>query len=97
MRWPATTSGPSPLRSRRRPPDDGPGGPILVISSVSNPFGRYYGEILRGRRFQPLSGDRYLEGVSLDAGRYDVVILGEMALTAGQVTMLSDWVTRAAT
>jgi len=39
--WSFTTGAATP------PPDDGPGGPILVISSSSNPFGRYYAEILR--------------------------------------------------
>ena len=37
-------------RPRRRPgpaPDEGPGGPILVIAKRSNPFSRYYAEILR--------------------------------------------------
>ena len=28
-------------------PDQGPGGPILVIANAANPFGRYYAEILR--------------------------------------------------
>ena len=46
-RWLRTSSGPSRPARRRRPPDDGPGGPILVVSSSSNPFSRYYAEILR--------------------------------------------------
>ena len=33
--------------ARAPPADDGPGGPILVVASTSNPFGRYYAEILR--------------------------------------------------
>ena len=28
-------------------PDEGPGGPVLVIAKASNPFTRYYAEILR--------------------------------------------------
>ena len=28
-------------------PNQGPGGPILVVSGDSNPFGRFYAEILR--------------------------------------------------
>src|SRR4051812_1910082 len=32
-------------------PTDGPGGPILVISTTSNPFSRYYAEILRAEGF----------------------------------------------
>jgi hypothetical protein len=29
------------------PPDEGPGGPVVVLASASNPFSRYYAEILR--------------------------------------------------
>ncbi len=85
--WSFTTVDPPPI-----PPNDGPGGPILVVSSASNPFSRYYNEILRAEGFNLfLSTD--ISNVTpsmLDA--YDVVILGEMPLTATQVTMFSDWV-----
>ena len=37
--WSFTTAAP--------PPDEGPGGPILVVTSTANPFGRYLGEILQ--------------------------------------------------
>src|SRR4029453_5005913 len=37
----STASPPGP------PPDEGPGGPILVLSRSSAPFSRYYAEILR--------------------------------------------------
>ena len=40
--WSFTTQAPPPP-----PPTEGPGGPILVIASASNPFSRYYAEILR--------------------------------------------------
>ncbi len=40
--WSFTTSVPPPP-----PADEGPGGPILIVSSESNPFTRYYVEILR--------------------------------------------------
>ena len=32
-------------------PDEGPGGPILIIADAGNPFGRYYAEILRNEGF----------------------------------------------
>jgi hypothetical protein len=74
------------------PLGQGPGGPILVITTDQNKFGTYYSEIL------------YAEGLNLfavaDASAIspsglsgsDVVILGEMSLTATQVTTLTDWV-----
>ena len=75
------------------PPDDGSGGPILVIGSVDNPFGRYLGEILRAEGYTSF----IVTDISLvNAARladYEVVILGEMPLDHTQVTMLTDWVT----
>ena len=40
--WSFTTASPPPP-----PPTEGPGGPILVVSAATNPFSRYYVEILR--------------------------------------------------
>jgi 6,7-dimethyl-8-ribityllumazine synthase len=74
--------------------DQGPGGPILVLAGSANPFGRYYAEILRTEGFNAF---RVLDlsqvsGAVLDG--YDLVILGEGALTASQAQMISDYVTR---
>jgi Domain of unknown function (DUF4082)/Bacterial Ig-like domain/Bacterial Ig domain len=85
--WSFTTGAPPPP-----PPNDGPGGPILVVSSTGNPFSRYYAEILRAEGLNAFS----VSDISLiDAtvlGGYDVVILGEIPLTAAQVTMFTTWV-----
>jgi hypothetical protein len=72
--------------------DNGPGGPILVISNPANPFTRYAGEILLAEGLNQYS---IQEIGTLDAAalaNYDVAILGETSLTSAQVTMLSDWV-----
>ncbi|HEX6097049.1 MAG TPA: family 16 glycoside hydrolase [Thermoanaerobaculia bacterium] len=73
-------------------PDAGPGGPVLVLSSAANPFSRYYGEILlaEGLNAFAVKEINSVTGSMLTA--YDVIILGEMALTSAQVTMLADWV-----
>ena len=74
------------------PPEEGPGGPILVIGYSGNPFSRYYAEILRA---EGLNAFKAMDISAVDAtvlAQYDVAILGEMPLTASQVTMLSDWV-----
>jgi Domain of unknown function (DUF4082)/Bacterial Ig-like domain/Bacterial Ig domain/Purple acid Phosphatase, N-terminal domain/FlgD Ig-like domain/Cohesin domain len=85
--WSFTTGTPPPP-----PADEGPGGPILVISAASNPFSRYYAEILRAEGLNEFTAtDISLVTPSVLSTR-DVVILGQMTLTAGQVTMLSDWV-----
>ena len=85
--WSFTTPDPPPI-----PPNDGPGGPILVITASANPFTRYYNEILRAEGLNLfLSMDISLVDATV-LNNYEVVILGEMALTGSQVTMLTDWV-----
>jgi hypothetical protein len=85
--WSFTTAAPAaPL------PSDGPGGPIMVIASTTNPFGRYYGEILRAEGLNAYTvTDISLVNAATLASE-DVVILGEMTLTSAQVTTLTNWV-----
>ncbi len=84
--WSFTTSTPTP------PPNDGPGGPILVISSSSNPFGRYYAEILRAEGLNEFTATDISLVTPSTLDNYDVVILGELPLTSSQAGMLTDWV-----
>jgi len=84
--WSFTTGAPTP------PADEGPGGPILVISSSSNPFGRYYAEILRAEGLNEFTATDISQVTSAILAGYDVAILGEMPLTSSQVAMLTDWV-----
>ena len=86
--WSFTTSGSPPP-----PPDDGPGGPILVIASPSNPFTRYYAEILRAEGLNEFAVTNLGSVTATMLTAYDVVILGEMTLNASQVTMLTNYVT----
>ena len=86
--WSFTTAGPPPP-----PPTTGPGGPILVISSTSNPFTEYYAEILRAEGLNAFNVTDINAVTATTLSAYDVVVLGEMALTMAQVTTLSDWVT----
>lgn len=72
--------------------DNGPGGPVLVISKSTNPFTRYYGEILRAEGLNHFVIREIGTLTSNVLAAYDVAILGETALTSAQVTMLSDWV-----
>ncbi|MEO8225096.1 MAG: N,N-dimethylformamidase beta subunit family domain-containing protein, partial [Gammaproteobacteria bacterium] len=85
----AFATGPKP------PPalEDGPGGPILIVSSANNPFTKYYAEILRAEGLNAfLSSDLSTVTPSVLAA-HDIVILGEMPLSAPQVSMFTDWVT----
>ena len=83
--WSFTTGGLSPTQ--------GPGGPILVITSASNPFTTYYAEILRaeGLNLFAVADINTISATVLAA--YDVAILGEMSLTVNQVNMLNAWAT----
>jgi Domain of unknown function (DUF4082)/Bacterial Ig-like domain/Bacterial Ig domain/Purple acid Phosphatase, N-terminal domain len=74
-------------------PDDGPGGPILVIAKSSNPFTRYYAEILRAEGLNAFTVRDIANVTAASLSSFDAVILGEMTLTSAQVTMLSNWVT----
>ena len=73
--------------------DEGPGGPILVVASASNPFGRYYAEILHTEGFNAYTVTDISNVSSALLSNYDVVILGEMTLTSAQVTTMTNWVT----
>jgi phosphodiesterase/alkaline phosphatase D-like protein len=86
--WSFTTLDPPPP-----PPDEGPGGPILVIGAASNPFTRYYAEILRAEGLNAFMVRDISQVDATYLAGYDVAILGEMPLDAGQVQMLTDWVT----
>ncbi len=74
-------------------PNQGTGGPILVITADTPSFGNYYAEILRteGLNEFAVAGISSVNAATLAA--YDVVILAQMALAPGQVTMLTTWVT----
>jgi hypothetical protein len=72
--------------------DAAPGGPILVVTATGNKFTQYLAEILQA---EGLNAYATADVSALDAtllADYDVVVLGETALTAGQVTDLTGWV-----
>ncbi len=73
-------------------PTEGPGGPILVISTSSNPFSRYAVEILKAEGLNEFAATDISEVTNSLLNNYDVVVLGEMTVTAEQVTMFTDWV-----
>ena len=73
-------------------PDEGPGGPVLVIAKASNPFTRYYAEILRAEGLNAFKVTDIANVTPAVLASYDAAILGDMALTAAQVSMLTTWV-----
>ena len=66
--------------------------PILVVGSTANAFGMYLGEILRNEGMHAFTtiDVAFLSPALL--AQFDVVLLGETALNAGQVTTLTNWV-----
>jgi chitodextrinase len=66
--------------------------PVLVIGSTANPFTTYLGEILRTEGLNEFTSiDISLVSPSL-LSHENVVVLGDMTLSATQVTMLTSWV-----
>lgn len=85
--WSFTTASP-PLP----PPSEGPGGPIAIVTSATNPYSLYLAEILRA---EGLNEFRTIDVGTLSAltlAPYDLVIVGEVPVTPAQVTTLSTWV-----
>ena len=82
------------VRPAAADPNQGPGGPILVITSSASSakFGTFYAEILRNEGFNAfaVADISAVNGAML--ANYDVAILAKMTLTSGQVTTLTDWV-----
>ena len=74
------------------PQNTGPGGPILVIANVLNPFTQYYSEILNAEGFNEYTVADISTVTSTTLSNYDVAILGEMALTSSQANMFTNWV-----
>ena len=73
-------------------PAQGPGGPILVVTSSQSTYGTYYAEILRTEGFNAFAVADIATVSPSTLAAYDVVLLAKMPLTTAQVTTLSDWV-----
>src|SRR5262249_7112255 len=66
--------------------------PILVLTSASNPFSSYLTEILRGEGMNEFTAldVSYLSASLL--GNYQVVLLGNVALSSSQAGVITSWV-----
>ena len=79
--------------ARAADPAQGPGGPILVITSGSTNFGPYYAEILRTEGFNAFTVVDISAVTPATLAAHDVVLLAKMTLPPAQVAALTDWVT----
>ncbi len=75
-------------------PNEGPGGPILVISSSANPFSRYPVEILRAEGFNSFAAKDIAEITATPSllNNYDVIVLGEIPLSPDHVASFTAFV-----
>lgn len=73
-------------------PVEGPGGPVLVLSSSLNPFSRYTVEILRAEGLNHFDASDILAINASMLSNYDVIVLGEIPVTSTQVGLLTNWV-----
>jgi hypothetical protein len=73
-------------------PTEGAGGPVLVISSADNPFSRYTVEMLRAEGLNEFTVKDISSITATELNNYDVVILGEVPVSAAQATLFSNWV-----
>jgi methionine-rich copper-binding protein CopC len=84
--WSFTTAAPAPP-----PPDQGPGGPIAIITS-SNPYSKYLAEILRTEGLNEFKTVDVSTLSDSTLAAYDVVVLGNVSVTAAQASTLTTWV-----
>ncbi|MEO6024841.1 MAG: hypothetical protein ABIP64_17360, partial [Burkholderiales bacterium] len=73
-------------------PNQGPGGPILVVTSPASTYGTYYTEILRNEGLNTFAVSDISAVTSGNLAGYDVVILPKMPLSSAQVSMFTTWV-----
>jgi hypothetical protein len=85
--WSFTTEPIPPI-----PNDDGSGGPILIISSSTNPYSRYQVEILRAQGYTAFKAVDITEVDAALLNNYDVILLGQITLSNTQVSTLTTWV-----
>ncbi len=85
--WSFTTSAAPPP-----PPDQGPGGAIAVVTSDAASSSTYLVEIMRAEGLNHFSTIKNTAISGTTLAEYDVVVLGNVAVTDAQVTALTAWV-----
>jgi hypothetical protein len=73
-------------------PMQGPGGPLLIITSKTNPFSGYYAEILRAEGFNEFATIDIDDVSAAVLSHYELAILGDFSLNPAQVAEISQWV-----
>src|SRR5919198_907552 len=66
--------------------------PVLVVTTDSNQFSKYYSEILKAEGLNAFQTADIGTVNAAALANYDTVLLGEVSLTLTQVTTFTDWV-----
>ncbi|HET9648995.1 MAG TPA: DUF4082 domain-containing protein [Microlunatus sp.] len=74
------------------PPDQGPGGPIAVVTSSANPYSKFLAEILRTEGLNEFSTIDVSTVSATTLSAYDVVVLGNVSLSDSQASDVTAWV-----
>ena len=82
----------APLGTANANPNQGPGGPILVVTNGNQNFGKFYAEILRTEGFNSFAVAEIGSVTSTVLNNYDVVILAKIPVTGAQASMFNTWV-----
>ncbi|NUQ30798.1 MAG: Ig-like domain-containing protein [Acidobacteriaceae bacterium] len=73
-------------------PEQGPDGPILLVTSKANGFSQYYAEILRNEGLNEFDVADIDQVSAQELARHDIVLLGEMPVDSNQIRIFVDWV-----
>lgn len=70
----------------------GPGGPLLLITSKSNGFSQYYSEILRNEGLNEFDETDIEQLSAPDLAKHDIAIVSEMPVDDSHAKLFIDWV-----
>lgn len=73
-------------------PAEGPGGPILLVTSGGNGFSSYYAEILRNEGLNEFDVKDITEITAADFSSHDLALIGEIPVDEEHIRILVDWV-----
>jgi len=87
----ALAAAPSATAAAATPPDQGPGGPVLVVTNPADHFGQYYAEILRAEGLNEFAV-KTIDTVDAHAlADYRVVVLAQTPLSSTQTSTLTSF------
>ena len=72
-------------------PDEGNGGPVLLVTSTSNPYSKFPIEILRSEGWNEYKSMDISQVTAAVLTQYDIVIIGDIAITASQASLFTSW------